>query len=210
MNEKLGEKKSDLLRKEADRRKSIKANTGAKFYFEPQKIEDVQKFREHGIQENFLQWNDWSGRQILRLEDFIEITANSEGLDQNLLNAVLYTEMARGGYDSYFFIEPFAETILPGNLKEHWQDLLPGSDIHNEQDNIILSAMLLKRISDRLRDPRPEDVHSLYNGLGHDRTYVNQNTMSTPWFMLQAMQAKAWENDGWNMSVLCIVPKIQT
>ena len=90
-----------------------------------------------------------------------------------------------------------AGTLYPGNISPSWQVLIPGSDVNNPKDNIELTANLISQIAKRLDDPSIENIYSLYNSLSHDRTYVNKEVKSTPYFARQALEAKAWEKNGW-------------
>jgi hypothetical protein len=91
-----------------------------------------------------------------------------------------------------------ADTILSGNVSSDWQQLIPGSDVKKRQDNIEVATKLIAQIAKRLDDPSIENIYSLYNSLSHDRTYVNKDVKSTPYFAKLALEAKAWEKDGWS------------
>jgi len=70
--------------------------------------------------------------------------------------------------------------------------------VHNPKSNVELTAKLISQIARRLDDPSIENIYSLYNSLSHDRTYVNAETKTTPYFAKMAMEAKAWEKDNWS------------
>ncbi len=208
------------LTKEEDRRNSIINNTNEKFYFEHQEISDVAEFAD-GIFENQvgatvfgvplylnLQDNSGAGEYIRNNNATIVSAANEFGVDANLVKATIYTEMARGWYDTYNIFG--SSTVLPGNISEEWEQLIPGSDVNNEIDNIRLSAALLSRIEERLDNPHPEDVYSLYNGLAHDRTYINAETKSTPYFYKQVLDAEAWQYDNWALPNEIDLPVLPT
>ncbi len=124
----------------------------------------------------------------------IEKAAQEFDVSADLVKATIFTEMSRGWYDS---LDPFPRTILPGNVSEYWEKLIPGSDVHNIEDNIRLTAKILKGIEKRLDHPYPEDVYSLYNGMAHDRTYENRKTKNTPFYLKVVLETKAWEYEDW-------------
>jgi len=142
----------------------------------------------------------------------IEVAAKPQGVNPDLVRAVIYTEASRGGEYGYpaeavgrtirslFQLKQdvLAHTILPGNIDSSWQKLIPESDVHNPRDNIELTAKLLAGIAKRLDDPSVENIYSLYNGLSHDRTYVNKQIKSTPYYAKRAFEDKAWEKDEWS------------
>jgi hypothetical protein len=183
------------LKTELERFLSLIYDTKDKFEFEHQELKDVPEFR-NGVSENLIQWNDWAGEFIRSNSSVIESAAKEFDIDPNLVKAFIYTEKARGWYD---VINPFTTTELPGNLKEKWEVLIPGSDVHHERDNIRLTAKLISEIAERLDDPYPEDIYSLYNGLAHDRTYQNAELTNTPYFMKMVYLTKAWGHDGWKL-----------
>jgi hypothetical protein len=91
-----------------------------------------------------------------------------------------------------------AHTFYPGNINTSWEKLIPGSDVHNPKDNIELTTKLILQIAKRLDNPSIENIYSPYNSLSHDRTYVNKENKTTPYFAEMAMEAKAWEKDDWS------------
>jgi|GEM_PF-3240567 len=193
-----------------DRRKSIINDTDEKFLFEHQSIHDVDDFK-NGIFENRINLNPFGIPLYLNLQDnvgagafvrensdLIEAAAAEFSIDADLVKAVIYTEMARGWYDR--FNPAGSLTVLPGNVSEEsWADLMPDADFSKKEDNIRVTAKLLSGISKRLDVPYPEDVYSLYNGLAHDRTYENDKTKSTPYFLKKVLEEKAWLNDEWSL-----------
>lgn len=220
----------EYLKTAEDRQKSILNGTNHKFYFEHQEVGDVDAFKNGIFENRYnvspligtlmensifplwgtnynvvlpplyipLQANQYAGTFVKDNSFLIENAASEFGVNSDLVKAVIYTEMSRGWYDNIF--PPLADTILPGNIDPVWEALIPGSDVHNVQDNIRLTAKLLSEISSRLDEPYPEDVYALYNGLAHDRTYENLDTKSTPYFMKKVMEEKAWEDEEWELS----------
>lgn len=193
----------------AERVESILNSTNDKFKFQHQEIAEVEEFR-NGIFENRLDVNPFGIPVYLSLQDnfgagkfvrendgLISAAAREFGIEPDLVRAIIYTEMSRGWYDRINLSG--SDTILPGNILEKWEDLIPGTDIRNKGDNIRLIAKLLSEIRKRLDEPYPEDIYSLYNSMAHDRTYQNDQTKTTPYFMKQVMKLKAWQYEKWSL-----------
>ncbi|WP_136661861.1 hypothetical protein [Nitratireductor sp. XY-223] len=192
-----------------DRVKAIRDNTKQKFQFQHQEIDEIPEFK-YGISENevdinpfglpvklSLQANEGAGKFVREHAETIENAAEEFAVDADLVKAVIYTEMARGWYDK---LNPLGSpTVLPGNVDETWEALIPGSNRHNRNDNIRITAKLLSEIEKRLDVPFPEDIYSLYNGMAHDRTYRNEKLKSTPYFLKKVLEARAWEQENWSL-----------
>jgi len=187
------------LRSEKDRKSAILDDApDTRFYFESQRYSDIPGYQNRRV-ENLVQTNGYAAREVRKNENLIDAAAARYSIDPDIVKAVIYTEVARGA----FYGKPAewvrqASTLLPGNIGAEWQKLIPGSDVHNPKDNIELTAKLLSQIAKRLDDPSIENIYSLYNGLSHDRTYVNRETKTTPYFARMAMEARAWERDDWH------------
>lgn len=200
---------TDYLVVAEDREQAILKNTNQKIKFEHQEVGDVEEFR-NGIFENeidlrsmgvpvyiSLQSNEAAGAFIRYNAKIIADAADEFRVDPNLVRAVIYTEMSRGWYDNYNLLG--SDTVLPGNVDKSWEPLIPGSDVNNPKDNVRLTAKLISEIGKRLDEPYPEDIYSLYNSMAHDRTYRNDKTKNTPYFLKQVLKARAWEFDTWKL-----------
>ncbi|MGJ4884746.1 hypothetical protein [Bradyrhizobium sp. HKCCYLRH3097] len=200
------------LRTAEDRKRALLDDApDTKFEFESQKFSDIPKDKRPAIN-TAVQHHQWGAQQVKTYNALIEEAARRHGVNPDLVRAVIYTEVSRGGEYGYpgeavgravrslFRLDHdvIARTILPGNIDSSWQKLIPGSDVHTPRDNIELTAKLLAGIAKRLDDPSVENIYSLYNGLSHDRTYVNKQIKSTPYYAKRAFEDKAWEKDEWS------------
>ncbi|MEM7634680.1 MAG: hypothetical protein AAF299_08985 [Pseudomonadota bacterium] len=200
---------TSYLVEEEQRVEAILEGRNQKIKFEHQEVGDVEEFKD-GIFENRIDINPFGLPAYYNMQDnfgagafvrantgAINDAADEFGVDPNMVKAVIYTEMSRGWYDK---ISPRqSPSVLPGNLKKHWEELIPGSDVNNKSDNIRLTAKLISEIGKRPDEPYPEDIYSLYNGMAHDRTYRNNKTKNTPYFLKQVLKARAWEFDTWKL-----------
>ncbi|GLH77504.1 hypothetical protein SSBR45G_24120 [Bradyrhizobium sp. SSBR45G] len=199
------------LRTAEDRKQALLNDApDTKFEFESQKFSDIPKDKRPAIN-GPLQHHRWGAQEVKKYDAEIDEAARRHGVNPDLVRAVIYTEVSRGGEYGYpgeavgrtmrslFRLDHdvIARTILPGNIDSSWQKLIPGSDVHSPRDNIELTAKLLAGIAKRLDDPSVENIYSLYNGLSHDRTYMNKQIKSTPYYAKRAFDEKAWENDEW-------------
>ncbi|QWG14808.1 hypothetical protein KMZ29_09210 [Bradyrhizobium sediminis] len=138
-------------------------------------------------------------QEVRKYRALIDAAAARYSIDPDIVKATIYTEVSRG----VIYGKPAewlgrARTWYPGNIDTSWQELIPGSNVRDPKDNIELTAKLISRIANRLDDPSIENIYSLYNSLSHDRTYVNKETKTTPYFAKMALEAKAWEKDNWS------------
>ena len=195
---------TEYLRSEKDRRDAIlNDRPDTKFYFESQKFSDIPEHRRPPVNNKILgidvQSHAAGTKKVRDNDHLIEDAAKRYSIDPDIVRAIIYTEASRGS----LYGEPaqalgLAKTLYPANIDPSWQPIIPGSHVENPKDNIDLATLLISRIAKRLDDPRIEDIYSLYNSLSHDRTYVNKETKSTPYFAKLAMEAKAWEKKDWS------------
>src|SRR5437773_12580052 len=91
---------TEYLRSEKARRDAILNDTpDTKFYFESQKFSDIPGNRP-GVN-NAIQWNEWGAKEVRRLAPQIEAAAARYSVDSNIVKAIIYTELSRGGYGDY-------------------------------------------------------------------------------------------------------------
>lgn len=131
------------------------------------------------------------GRNAVREHDksgIIEEEAARVGLDPDLIRAIMYQENARGWYD--VLLDPLgaATSILPMNIQPgYWGQL--GIDEETARDprtNIRAGAKLLRAIVDRLPDPTPAKVATIWNSLGRTEVSdfgarVGRTYLAKPW-----------------------------
>ncbi|NQV79939.1 MAG: hypothetical protein HQ495_05250 [Alphaproteobacteria bacterium] len=110
---------------------------------------------------------------VLENDRIIKEEAESEGIDPNLLRAIMYVENARG-----WLHDAAAEGIgltpssaLPMNINASlWGRLVgDGADLMDPRENIRAAARLLRRISDRIEDATPEKIASIWHFAGAER-----------------------------------------
>lgn len=187
------------LRRAEDRKNAILRDTpDTKFHFESQRFSDIPNYQNRNVQ-NYTQLNNFGAQEVRRYGALIDAAATRYSIDPDIVRAIIYTEVSRGAiYGRPAEWLGRARTWYPGNIDASWQELIPGSDVHNPKDNIELATRLISQIAKRLDDPSIENIYSLYNSFSHDRTYVNKETKTTPYFAKMALEAKAWEKDGWS------------
>lgn len=133
-----------------------------------------------------------AGSSAVRLHDeIIRKEAARQKIDPDLIRAIIYAENARG---HYFGAARAAEglgkadSIFPMNINpELWRDLgFAGRNASDPGTNIEVGAKLVKRLHDRLEDPTPEAIGTLYNSLPKDRVtdygaYIGRLMQEKPW-----------------------------
>lgn len=121
----------------------------------------------------------------------IASAAEEFGIDQNLVEAVVYMENAHGWYD---VIKPGNATARPGNINaEIWAELLDVDPelVHSDSTiNIRLTAKILSEIQERLVDPTPAAIATLYNSLYADQISGYGLTIE------KYMELRPWESPG--------------
>ena len=153
--------------------------------------------KNHGAREESL-WDDirtfdYKGKNAVRKnEKYIQKSAMKHNLDPDLIRAVMYAENSRGHYIiANELADKFkvSNSILPMNINaKKWSKLSnadPG-DMYNPEANIDTSALLLRRIRDRIDNPTPEKIGSIWNYSGKEKTnefgeYVGKVYHEKPW-----------------------------
>ena len=151
-----------FLYKESDRRKSILSNTPGKIYVAPNPNADIHYHELRAL--------DFVGTHtVLHYEKMVEHEAQVQGVDPDLVKAIMYVENAQGAYGYLSEAVNYSDSILPMNIKRTvWKELVPGGDFSDPYTNIHAGVTLIKRIQDRLDDPSPEKIATLYNALAKD------------------------------------------
>ena len=123
-------------------------------------------------------WNHDEGARVLRTHDHaIDKEARAQGVDPDLVRAIMYVENS-GGDDTYFAASDFfervgvADSIRPMNIKpEVWSGLgYDEEDFSKPEKNIEAAVKLIKGIQDRLdpKDQTPAKIGSIYNYTGRE------------------------------------------
>jgi HK97 family phage portal protein len=150
-----------VINLEDDRRKSIVENTPALFEVADNPKEDGRKPP--------LEWHEEN--TVAENEKFIVKEAKTQGVDPNLVRAIVYMETTHGYYDKFFELFDANSSILPMNVDvETWQGLgYTREQLKDPEINIRAGVTILRGIIDRIEDPTVAKVASLYNFLGREK-----------------------------------------
>lgn len=108
-----------------------------------------------------------SREEVTANTKLIESAARRHGLDPDLVKAVVWMESTHGWYDE---LVPGNKTIRPMNVHSaFWSDLVSRESLADPATNIEAGVRILAGISDRVADPTPEKILSLYNNLRTDQ-----------------------------------------
>ena len=128
---------------------------------------------------------------VLSHTQFIEKEAKSQGVDPDLVKAIMFSENARGSYFGAAKIAEgtgVADTYFPMNINPNtWGELgLNHDNASNPESNISASITLIKRISDRIDNPSVEKIASIWNFTGRENVndfgaYVGRMYQEKPW-----------------------------
>jgi len=151
-----------------DRRESITSDRPG--YFSVEKYTDAE--------EGPTVWEfDRLGRDAVAQNDKeIEIASRRNGIDPDLVRAVMWVENSRGhklGLNMLADTLGLSDSKLPMNIRpDMWGSLADGdaSELDDAGANIDASARLLKGIITRLTNPNPESVGTAWNNLSADKT----------------------------------------
>lgn len=113
---------------------------------------------------------------VRQYDRLIDQEARRQGVDPDLVKAIVYVENAHGHYFGLSEVSErhgLAKTILPMNVNpDPWAKLgFKDDDFHNPAVNIRVGVTLIKRIEDRLdpTDRTPDKVASIYHFLGGEK-----------------------------------------
>ncbi len=100
----------------------------------------------------------------------IERLASEHDVDPDLVKAIMYREQAAGPLQSAADLIRAGDTVSPmGVNPEIWGGLVDeGADPYDATTNIAAAVTLIRHIADRLEDPTPEKIGTLYNGLAKE------------------------------------------
>ncbi|MEQ8228820.1 MAG: hypothetical protein RIA64_12105 [Rhodospirillales bacterium] len=128
---------------------------------------------------------------VLNYESILNTEARKQGVDPDLIKAIVYAENARGHYfGTAKMLEGFklAGTIFPMNIDpEKWASLgIDKNSAYIPKTNIKAGVTLIKRIFDRITDPSPAKIASVWNFMGRENVndfgaYVGRIYREKPW-----------------------------
>jgi hypothetical protein len=172
----------------AERERSILDNTPALFEIKrnPKSLQSLDT--------TYHLWNidEFGQSSVQKFDDKILKHAQKYNLDPDLTRAVMYAENARGhklGANMIADRARLSGSAMPMNIqKERWAKLLgkEPEDMYNPDNNIESSTLLLGRIRDRIHQPTPEKIGSIWNYMGKEETtefgeYIGQIYREKPW-----------------------------
>jgi len=106
---------------------------------------------------------------------YIEQAARDHGVDPDLVRAITWVEASqfgRGGLDRLADYLGISSSSLPMNIQRNtWAGLIGAKpdELKDRQTNIAAGAALLRRITDRIEDPTPEKIGSVWNYVGREQ-----------------------------------------
>ena len=122
----------------------------------------------------------------------VEKISKKHGMDPDFVKAVMWTETYRGDHWSLnrkLDKTDFSNSKLPMNINgDMWSKIINKrpDDLFGKENNIEAGVILLKKIQDRLDDPSPDKVGSLWNSLAAEHTNnvgvaIQQAYKEKPW-----------------------------
>lgn len=128
---------------------------------------------------------------VLNFEPLLIAEASKQGVDPDLVKAIVYAENARGHYfGTAKMLEGFqlAGTIFPMNIDpEKWSGLgIDKNSAYAPESNVKAGVTLIKRIFDRVPNPSPAKIASVWNDVGRENVndfgaYVARIYREKPW-----------------------------
>ena len=155
--------KGRILKTSAERRRSIIEDTEGRIV-----VKDNPSAEHRAPPHALHGFGHWAVQEHDRL---IETKARRQGVDPDLVRAILYVENAQGWYGLPFEWVDAAKSYFPMNIRpDLWAALgFKGKNYHHAPTNIRVGITLIKRISERLADPTVAKIATLYNSLSQDR-----------------------------------------
>jgi hypothetical protein len=129
---------------------------------------DIANSRKADGDEPFHADHDIGREAVAKHTALIEEEARRQGVDPDLVKAVMYVENAQGHYFGLARLaEQFglADSLFPMNINPKlWSDLAgPGADLSDPESNIRAGVTLIRRIQDRLNQPEVAKIATIYN-----------------------------------------------
>ena len=105
--------------------------------------------------------------EVSKYRDIIESQAQEQGVDPDLVKAIVHMETTHGQYDVIPALVDANTSILPMSIRsDYWEDLgYSREQLKQPESNIKAGVLLLKRISERVQSPTVENIATLYNDL---------------------------------------------
>lgn len=126
--------------------------------------------------------------QVMQHDMLIEEAAARHELDPDLVKAVVWIETTHGWYDALTGVIKPPKTLRPMNVHvEFWKDLgVTREQLTDPRTNIEAGTYILASIAERLVDPTPEKIFTLYNNLHADAVSTYGKTaayyfVTKPW-----------------------------
>ena len=107
---------------------------------------------------------------VRRNEAIIEREAEAQGVNADFVKAILYVEHAQGYHDLLFEAIGKSESLHPMNIRpDPWAAIdAPPADLTDPATNVRIAVTLIRRLSERIDDPTPAKVASIWNFTGHE------------------------------------------
>lgn len=157
-----------IINMEADRRRAILRDERALF-------EIADNSQETGERPAVGELHYQGRKAVLENDHIITKEARRLGIDPDLVRAIVYVENARGWYDA---INPKPGSVRPSNINpDDWEGLggISRKNATNPEVNIRAGVVLIKRISERIKDPNPRKIASIWHFLGREQTRADEN-----------------------------------
>ncbi|MGH1404247.1 MAG: hypothetical protein ACRBDL_08375 [Alphaproteobacteria bacterium] len=184
--------KAPTVNLEESRIQSLKNNTPAKFDIKENPNLNQLTLNDR-FKQIFIKDKDLGNKVVQRHEQTIEKMAHKHGVEPDLVKSVMWTENARGHYfGTNDFLDDInlSKTQAPMNIDGRiWSSLVDkkGKKLNNDEKNIEAGVILLKRIGDRIDNPTPEKIGSIWNFTGRE----NVNEIGKE--IGNAYKAKPWQ-----------------
>ncbi|MGB0684351.1 MAG: hypothetical protein ACPGOV_16725 [Magnetovibrionaceae bacterium] len=136
--------------------------------------------------------SDPAGRvAVNRHKALIENEAKRQNVDPDLVKSIVYAERARGHYFGASDVGEalgLSDSVFPMNIKpETWGELgIDDETVYDPEHNIKAGVTLIRRIEDRIVDPDPAKIGSVWNYTGREKindfgAYVGRVYNEKPW-----------------------------
>ena len=164
-------KEAPVVNLEEERIDSLLNNTPARFDI---KFKKTDKILKEAAIDTFVRDNDIAHETVEQHSDTVEQLSKKHGVDPDLVKAIMWDENARG--DKWGFnrlLDPVSSSQRPMNIKgSMWSGLIGKEScrLHNPEENIEASVILIKRISDRIEKPTPGKIASIWHFVGRENT----------------------------------------